>query len=106
MKLPALTPRMVTVFTWIAVFAALAPAIMFAAAPTIIWLEDNASGLEPGTGAWLLRLAASMLALAGMIAISIWAWPLALIFLSVRLIRILQWRLPHATDRNTDKRSS
>lgn len=41
MTFPTLTPRMMMVLTWIAVFAAMAPATVMTAAPTVIWLEES-----------------------------------------------------------------
>lgn len=95
MKLPALTPRMMTVLTGIAIFTAMAPATVITAAPTVIWLEGIASDTDPGLGARMILLAASLTALVGLLAyLMVWGWPLAVIFLAVRAIRALRRRFP------------
>ncbi len=97
MKLPALTPRMVTVLTWIAVFTAMAPATVMTAAPTVLWLEALATDGGAGFGPWLIRVAASLTALIGFLAyLLIWGWPLAVIFLTIRAVRALRRRFPQA----------
>ena len=104
MKLPALTPRMVTVLTWIAVFAAMAPATVMTAAPTVIWLEAVAADGGPGLGSWLILAAASLVALIGLLAyFMIWAWPLAAIFLAARAVRALRRRFPRARQTSAHK---
>lgn len=104
MKLPALTPRMVTVLTWIAVFAAMAPATVMTAAPTAIWLEAVAADVGPGLGRWLIHAAASLVALIGLLAyFMIWAWPLAAIFLATRAVRALRRRFPRARQTSPHK---
>ncbi len=95
MKLPVLTPRMMTVLTGIAIFTAMAPATVMAAAPTVIWLEGIAADTGPGLGAWMILLGASLTALVGLLAyLMAWGWPLAIIFLAGRAIRGLRRRFP------------
>lgn len=106
MKFLALTPRMVAVLTRIAVFTALAPATVTTAAPTIIWLEAVAADIEPGPGSWLIRVAASFLALIGMLGyFMVWAWPLAVTFLAVRSVRALRRRFSQTSRSDTRKRA-
>ena len=104
MKLPVLTPRMTTVLTGIAIFTAMAPATVMAAAPTVIWLEGAAADTGPEVGAWMIRLGASLMALVGLLAyLMVWGWPLAIIFLAVRAIRALRRRFPRGRRTNADK---
>lgn len=104
MKLPVLTPRMMTVLTGIAIFTALAPATVMAAAPTVIWLDGVASDTGPGLGSWIILLAADLTALVGLLAyLVVWGWPLAIIFLAVRAIRALRRRFPRVRRANDDK---
>lgn len=104
MKLPVLTPRMMTVLTGIAMFTALAPTTLMAAAPTVIWLEGIASDTGPGLGAWMILLGASLTALVGLLAyLMVWGWPLAIIFLAVRAILALRRRFPGGRRTNADK---
>mgnify|MGYP001555508345 CR=1 FL=1 len=101
MKLPVLTPRMMTVLTGIAIFTAVAPATVMAAAPTVIWLEGVASDTGPGLGSWMILLAASLAALVGLLAyLMVWGWPLAVIFLATRAVRALRRRFPRARQRS------
>ncbi|WP_087132680.1 hypothetical protein [Microbacterium esteraromaticum] len=95
MKLPVLTPRMMTVLTGIAIFTAMAPATAMAAAPTVIWLEGIASDTGPGLGAWMIMLAASLTALVGLLAyLMVWGWALAVVFLAFCAVRALRRRSP------------
>lgn len=104
MKLPVLTPRMMTVLTGIAIFTAMAPATVMTAAPTVIWLEGVASDTGPGLGSWMILLAASLTALVGLLAyLAVWGWPLAIIFLAVRAIRAFRRRFPRVRQTNADK---
>lgn len=104
MKVPALTPRMVAVLTWIAVFATMAPATVMTAAPTAIWLEGVAADGAPGLGSWLILALASLVALIGLLAyILIWGWPLAVIFLAVRANRALRRRFPRMKQKSAHK---
>lgn len=97
MTFPTLTPRMTMVLTWIAVFAAMAPATLMTAAPTVIWLEEVAADGGLGLDSWLILAAASLVALIGLLAyLMVWAWPLAAIFLAARAVRALQRRFPRA----------
>ncbi len=104
MKLPVLTPLMMTVLTGIAIFTAMAPATVMAAAPTVIWLDGVASDTGPGLGSWMILLAADLTALVGLLAyLVVWGWPLAIIFLAVRAIRAFRRRFPRARRANADK---
>lgn len=104
MKLPVLTPRMMTVLTGIAIFTAMAPATVIAAAPTVIWLEGIASDTDPGLGAWMILLAASLTALVVLLAyLAVWGWPLAIIFLAVRVVRALRRRSPREKETSLGK---
>lgn len=104
MKLPVLTPRMTTVLTGIAIFTAMAPATVMAAAPTAIWLEGTAADTGPEIGAWIIRLGASLMALVGLLAyLMVWGWPLAVIFLAVQAIRAFRRRFPRGRRTNADK---
>ncbi|MCT1478486.1 hypothetical protein [Microbacterium sp. p3-SID336] len=95
---------MMTVLTGIAIFTALAPATVMAAAPTVIWLEGVASDTDPGLGSWMILLAADLTALLGLLAyLMVWGWPLAIIFLAVRALRALRRRFPRARRANADK---
>lgn len=93
-----------TVLTGIAIFTAMAPATVMAAAPTVIWLDGVASDTGPGLGSWMILLAADLTALVGLLAyLVVWGWPLAIIFLAVRAIRALRRRFPRLTRTNADK---
>lgn len=104
MTFPTLTPRMMMVLTWIAVFATMAPATVMTAAPTVIWLEGVAADGGPGLGSWLILALASLVAMIGLLAyILIWGWPLAVIFLAARAICALRRRFPRVKRESAHK---
>lgn len=104
MKIPALTPRMMTVLTGIAIFTAMTPATVVAAAPTVLWLVAVAPDSGAGLGPWLIRAASALTALIGLLAyVMIWGWPLAVIFLAIRAGRALRRRFPRAEQTSASK---
>ena len=95
MKLPMLSRQMRVVLTGITIFTVLAPGIVYTVAPTILWLEGLAGDAVSAAGGWFLHLTAALLAMVGMLAyLSVWAWPLAVILLFARSVRIIKRRFP------------
>lgn len=90
-----LSRQMLAILNGVTIFTVLAPGIVYTVSPTIIWLERLSGDSVSAAGAWFLDLTAALLAMVGMLAyFSVWAWPLAAIFLLARSVGTIKRRFP------------